>query len=71
MGVLARNGLILSCMICCICDVLHDLVPFAQLKKREKHPWRSITFSKVALLKVTLLHGCFSRFLICTNGTKS
>ena len=48
MGVLARNGLILSCMICCICDVLHDLVPFAQLKKREKHPWRSITFSKVA-----------------------
>ena len=23
------------------------------------------------LLKVTLLHGCFSRFLICTNGTKS
>ena len=24
-----------------------------------------------ALLKVTLLHGCFSRFLNCTNGTKS
>ena len=23
------------------------------------------------LLKVTLLHGCFSRFLNCTNGTKS
>ena len=23
------------------------------------------------LLEVTLLHGCFSRFLICTNGTKS
>ena len=22
------------------------------------------------LLKVTLLHGCFSRFLDCTNGTK-
>ena len=22
-------------------------------------------------LKVTLLHGCFSRFLNCTNGTKS
>ena len=22
------------------------------------------------LLKVTLLHGCFSRFLNCTNGTK-
>ena len=23
------------------------------------------------LLKVTLLHGCFSRFLYCTNATKS
>ena len=29
------------------CDPLHDLVPFAQFKKREKHPWRSVTFSKV------------------------
>ena len=26
---------------------LRDLVPFAQLKKGEKHPWRSVTFSKV------------------------
>ena len=30
------------------CDVLRDLVPFAQFKKREKHPRRSATFSKVA-----------------------
>ena len=30
-----------------ICDALHDLVPFAQFKKREKHPWKSVTFSKV------------------------
>ena len=22
-----------------ICDVLHNLVPFVQFKKREKHPW--------------------------------
>ena len=56
---------------------MRDLVSFVQFKKREKHPWRSITFSKVAgfkpanLLKVALLHGCFSRLLICTNGTKS
>ena len=28
------------------CDVLRDLVPFAQFKKREKHPWRSVTFGK-------------------------
>ena len=31
-----------------ICDVLRDLVPFVQFKKREKHQWRSVTFSKVA-----------------------
>ena len=45
------------------CDVLRDLVPFAQFKKRGKHPWRSVTFSKVAgcnfTIKVTLLHRCF------------
>ena len=29
-------------------DVLLDLVPFVQFKKREKHPWRNVTFSKVA-----------------------
>ena len=27
------------------CDVLRDLVPFAQFKKRGKDPWRSDTFS--------------------------
>ena len=31
-----------------ICDALRDLVPFIQIKKREKHPWRAVTFSKVA-----------------------
>ena len=31
-----------------ICDVLRDLVPFVQFKKREKHPWRRVNFSKVA-----------------------
>ena len=30
------------------CDKLCDLLPFAQFKKCEKHPWRSVTFSKVA-----------------------
>ena len=59
------------------CDALRDMVPFVQFKKREKHPWRSVIFSKVAsfspatLLKVTHFHGCFSSFLNCTNGTKS
>ena len=27
-----------------ICDALRGLVPFAQFKKPEKHPWRSVTF---------------------------
>ena len=31
-----------------ICDALRDLVPFAPFKKREKHPLRSVIFSKVA-----------------------
>ena len=30
------------------CDALRDLAPFAQFKKREKHPWRKVTFRKVA-----------------------
>ena len=30
-----------------ICDALSDLVPFVQFKKRENHPWKSVTFSKV------------------------
>ena len=30
------------------CDALCNLVPRAQIKIREKHPWSSATFSKVA-----------------------
>ena len=42
------------------------------LKNLKKHPLRSVTFSKPAtLLKLTLLHGCFLRFLSSTNDTKS
>ena len=31
-----------------IWEVLRDLVPFVQFKKRQKHQWSSGTFSKVA-----------------------
>ena len=31
-----------------IYDALRNLVPLLQAKKREKHPWRSVNFSKVA-----------------------
>ena len=30
------------------CDALSDLVPFAQFKDCEKHPWWSVILSKVA-----------------------
>ena len=30
-----------------IFDVLYDLLPFVQFKKREKHAWRSLNFSKL------------------------
>ena len=45
---------------------MHDLVPSVNFIKREKHPCRIVTFSKVAgfqpatLLNVTFFHGCFS-----------
>ena len=37
-----------------MCDALRDLVTFAQFKKHEKHPWRSVTFDKVASLNLQL-----------------
>ena len=42
------------------CDVLRDLVPFVQLKKREKHPWRSVNAPQILeeidiLLVLTLI----------------
>ena len=33
------------------CDILRDLLPFVQLKKREKYPWGK--------RPIILLHGCF------------
>ena len=48
----------ISMTLMVICGALHDFLPFVQFEKREKHSWRSVTFS----LKVTLLHGCFYVF---------
>ena len=31
-----------------MCGELRDLVPFVKFKKREKHLWKSVHFSKVA-----------------------
>ena len=35
-------------------DALRDLVPFEQFKKREKYPWRTVTFSKVTCFNLQL-----------------
>ena len=57
--------------------MLRDLIPFVQFKKYEKHPWRNVTFNKVA----GFLASNFTRsntppwefftFLNGANGTKS
>ena len=47
-----------------VCDALIDLLLFVQFKKREKHPRRVILYQ-------SLLHGYFSRFVNCKNGTTS
>ena len=30
-----------------IYDVLSDFVPFAQYKKRDKHPWKNVTSTNI------------------------
>ena len=52
-------------------DALRNLVPSAQFKKREKEPWRSVTFGKVAGFSEGFSHECFSRSLNFANATKS
>ena len=53
-----------------ISDTSRNLVPFIQFNKLEKHPWRSVTFSKVAY---TLPWVFFTFFKLCKmvpNHTK-
>ena len=45
-----------------ICGALRDLVPFAQFKKREKHPRRSVNFSKIAGFKINTHSWVFFTF---------
>ena len=44
-----------------ICDVLCDLVPFIQFKKREKHLWRSVNTSPwfFSIISITELPAYF------------
>lgn len=50
-----------------ICDALHDLAPFVQFTKCRKHPWRTVTFSKVASLSLQLSK---SQALVCKFSAK-
>ena len=52
-------------VLCAIWHHLHNL-------KNVQNTHRGVLLLiKFQALKVTLLHGCFSRFLNCTNSTKS
>ena len=42
-----------------------------KIKKNPDSLRAHLRLQPATLLKLTLLHGCFSRFLNCTNGTKS
>ena len=45
---LQNHRLVVTAIGLFICDALRNLVPFAQFKKCEKHPWKGITVGKVA-----------------------
>ena len=65
------NGLILS-QLHFMRDALRDLVPFMQFKKREKHPWRSVSFSNVAGNLPANCLSVFERFVgLALKGLKS
>ena len=48
------------------------MVPFAQFKKREKHPWMSVNFSEACnFTKINTPPWALFTFLNCAHGTKS
>ena len=53
-------------MVCAIWDHLDNI---KNVKNTHGEVLLSVTL-QATLLKVTLLHGCISRFLNCANGTK-
>ena len=55
---------LLHAMCCTIWYHLHNL-------KNVKNTHGGVLILPATLLNLTLLHECFSRFLNCTNGTKS
>ena len=52
-----------------IWDALRDLIPYEQFIKRQKHPWRSVTFNTFNFNKSNTRPWVLFTFLNCTNGT--
>ena len=52
-----------------ICDALRDLGTLIHLKN-VKNTQRGLILIAKLQAEASVLHGCFSRFLNCTNGTK-
>ena len=70
-----QSGRSLQCIlkVCfLICDAMRDLLPFVRIKN-VKNTQGLILLVKLQpkACNLTLLNGCFSRFLNCTNGIKS
>ena len=51
-----------------LCAIWYHLYNFKNVKKTHGSV---LLLLKLQAVKATLLHGCFSCFLNCTNGTKS
>ena len=48
-----------------ICGALRHLVPFVQVKKREKHPWRSVTFRNIYFSSYYIFQKNTILYVIC------
>ena len=53
------------------CAIWYHLYNLKNVKKTHGGVLILVELQAAILLKLTLLHGCFSRFLNCANGTKS
>ena len=54
-----------------LCAIWYHLYNLEKAKSTHGGVLLLVKLQSATLIKVTLLHGCFSRFLNCANGTKS
>ena len=53
-----------------LCAIWYHLYNFKNMKNTHGEVLLLVKLKPATLIKVTLPHGCFSRFLNCINGTK-